>query len=282
MGFLPEEHEDTFWFLVAPLTTIPMAVYTAAGITYGSYPHGEPDWKASVRNTGIWGSIAAGVWGWNAIFHPGKYAFTSGTSAYKIAGHIIAPAAVPLLLSSVAVAAAIGYVSTAEAADGDGDVHTADGGGDCDADVQQGAPTKWSRSRCSVIPGGKIRTIGGAATSFCIPQILGRTPFCLDLVTVHAAHVDADGAEPDDVADDGADVADRFAVEVAVVVAGIVAVDVAVGVAVEVAERLAGVEPPVGVAEREPDVHGPDPVAVNDGADVDDGRGDDHCRARGG
>eukprot|EP00661_Eupelagonemidae_sp_cell13_P018382 gene18382-biopygen17402 len=114
MGFLPEEHEDTFWFLVAPLTTIPMAVYTAAGITYGSYPHGEPDWKASVRNTGIWGSIAAGVWGWNAIFHPGKYAFTSGTSAYKIAGHIIAPAAVPLLLSSVAVAAAIGYVSTAE------------------------------------------------------------------------------------------------------------------------------------------------------------------------
>jgi hypothetical protein len=114
MGFLPEEHEDTFWFLVAPLTTIPMAVYAAAGITYGSYPHGEPDWKASMRNTGIWGGIAAGVWGWNAIFHPGKYAFTSGTSAYKIMGHIAAPAAVPLVVISVAVAAAIGYISLAD------------------------------------------------------------------------------------------------------------------------------------------------------------------------
>lgn len=114
MGFVPRESEEAFWFLVSPITTVPLGIYSVAGYVSDEYPYGEPDYQASIRNTGIWGAISFGVWAWNAYFHPGKYAFTTGSAAFKTVGHIAAGSAVPLLMVTAAVAAGAGYVATSE------------------------------------------------------------------------------------------------------------------------------------------------------------------------
>ncbi len=112
MGWLPSEPSDAFWFAVAPVTAVPTAVYAAAAATTGDYPAGKPDWKANIRNTAIWGAIAAGVYGWNQYYYPGQYAFTTGAQAYKLVGHL---AANPVTIGiGAATVAAIGYVATAE------------------------------------------------------------------------------------------------------------------------------------------------------------------------
>ncbi len=112
MGWLPDKASDTFWFLVSPITTVPIAVYSASAYVSGEYPYGSPDWKASARNAGIWGAIALGNWAWNAVYHPGKYAYTSAVEGYKVVAHL---AANPVTIgAAVATAAAIGYVATAD------------------------------------------------------------------------------------------------------------------------------------------------------------------------
>jgi hypothetical protein len=112
MGFLPTEYEDTLWFLLAPITTIPMAVYAASGLTYGSYPYGKPDIRASIRNSVIWTGMATAIYGWNQYYHPGKYAFMTGSQAFRTAGHLVVnPVTVG---AAIATAAAIAYVATAD------------------------------------------------------------------------------------------------------------------------------------------------------------------------
>ncbi len=112
MGWLPDDHADSFWFAVSPVTSFPIAVYSAAAYVTGDWRFGRPDAKESVRNAGIWGAIAVGVHAWNSYYHPGKYSFTSASSAVKTAAHL---AAVPsVILPVVATGAAIGWAATAE------------------------------------------------------------------------------------------------------------------------------------------------------------------------
>ncbi len=116
MGWLPDKASDTFWFLVSPITTVPIAVYSASAYVSGQYPYGSPDWKASARNAGIWGAIAFGNWAWNAVYHPGKYAYTSAVEGYKVVAHL---AANPVTVGvGLATAAAVGWAAT-------GDLHGA-------------------------------------------------------------------------------------------------------------------------------------------------------------
>lgn len=116
MGWIPDEPEDAFWFAVSPITAVPTAVYAAAAYTTGDYPAGKPDWRANLRNAGIWGAIAVGVHAWNTIMFPGKYAFTTGTQAFKVAGHL---ATNPVTLGiAVATASAVAWAAT-------GDLHGA-------------------------------------------------------------------------------------------------------------------------------------------------------------
>ncbi len=115
MGFIPRPVgqgglEDAFWFAMAPITTIPMGIYATAAFITDDYRYGRPDWKANVRNAGIWGAIAQGVWAWNAYFHPGKYSYMSGTGAAKLAGHLAAHSGV--LLPALAAASAVGWAAT--------------------------------------------------------------------------------------------------------------------------------------------------------------------------
>ncbi len=110
MGWLPTHHRDSFWFLISPLTTAPLAVYTTTGYLLDDYPLGKPDWRSNVRNAGIWGAIAGGNWAWNAYFHPGKYAFLSGSGAYKIVGHSLMNP--QFILPVAATAAAVGWAAT--------------------------------------------------------------------------------------------------------------------------------------------------------------------------
>ncbi len=116
MGWIPDEPEDAFWFVVSPITGVPTAVYAAAAYTTGDYPVGKPDWRANVRNAGIWGAIAVGVHAWNAIWHPGKYSFTTGSQAFKVAGHL---AASPVSFAiAAATVSAVAWAAT-------GDLHGA-------------------------------------------------------------------------------------------------------------------------------------------------------------
>jgi hypothetical protein len=105
---------DAFWFAVAPITTGPVAVYSAAGLVSGTYPFGKPDWATSVRNSLSWLAIASSVYGWNMWMSPHNLAWVSGSQAFKTGGYIAAPAAVPVVLLTIAVAAAAGYVSTSD------------------------------------------------------------------------------------------------------------------------------------------------------------------------
>ena len=89
MAWLPDDMEDAFWFAVSPLTTIPTAVYSAAGYTTGQYPFGKPDMQANIRNATFWSAIAGSVWAWNTLVHPGKYPFLSSSGAFKGAAHIL-------------------------------------------------------------------------------------------------------------------------------------------------------------------------------------------------
>ena len=116
MGWMPTRPSDVWWFLVSPLTTVPFGIYSLTGAIQehrgeeNPYPYGEPDWRASARNSAIWTGSAFASWAYHAIVHPGKYAWTSASSAYKILGHTAASSAV--VLPAVAVAAAAGYGAT--------------------------------------------------------------------------------------------------------------------------------------------------------------------------
>lgn len=112
MGWAPSEYDDALWFLLSPITTIPLGIYAFTGFALNKYPYGEPDWRASARNTSVWAGISGSAWAWNAIVHPGKYPFVSGVSAYKVLGHTAASSAV--IIPALATAAAIGWAATGE------------------------------------------------------------------------------------------------------------------------------------------------------------------------
>ena len=116
MGWLPEEYSDAFWFAVTPITTIPLLVYTGASTVSGDWRYGKPDTKANIRNAAIWAAIAGAVFSWNAIVHPGKYQFMTGSDAFKGVVHIASksPAFVPAAVAAVAVGSAVGWAATAE------------------------------------------------------------------------------------------------------------------------------------------------------------------------
>ncbi len=117
MGFIPRSYgegglEDAFWFAVAPITTVPMALYVASATVSDDWRYGRPDWKANLRNAGIWAAIAQGVYSWNQYYHAGKYSYMSASAASKLAAHSAASTAV--ILPVLAVAAAIGWAATGE------------------------------------------------------------------------------------------------------------------------------------------------------------------------
>ncbi len=105
---------DAFWLAVAPLTTVPVLVYSAAGWTSGSYPLGQPDWRTSVRNSLSWLGVAGTVHAWNLWMSPHNAVFTSGTTAFKtgMQAFALSPAMVPTIAVVVATAAALGYGAT--------------------------------------------------------------------------------------------------------------------------------------------------------------------------
>lgn len=68
-----------------------------------------PDWRENVRNFGLWSGMAATVFTYNAIMHPGKYGFVSPGKAFGLATKLTPPVVVvPALL---AAPMAIGYVA---------------------------------------------------------------------------------------------------------------------------------------------------------------------------
>ncbi len=112
MGWLPDDPEDAFWFAIAPLTTIPTAVYSMAAMTTGDWRYGKPDWRANVRNAAIWSTWGATAYGWNLMMSPHNAQYLSGTNAMKNALHL---AAIPsVVLPALAVGSAAGWVATAE------------------------------------------------------------------------------------------------------------------------------------------------------------------------
>ncbi len=108
---------DFFWFLVSPITTVPMAAYTIGFYVAGEeHPYGKPDWRKNLANAGIWGAAALGNWAYHAYMHPGKYSWTKPADAFKLVGHL---AANPLVIATTgATAAAVAWAAT-------GDLHGA-------------------------------------------------------------------------------------------------------------------------------------------------------------
>ena len=99
MGWLPTEYSDTVEFLLAPISTPYTLVYAATHYTTGQGK--TPDWQANLRNTAIWTGMAGITFAWNAVVHPGKYPFMSGSAAMRTVGHLVPPAAfVPLALAA--------------------------------------------------------------------------------------------------------------------------------------------------------------------------------------
>ena len=111
MGFVPDRPSDAFWFVVAPVTAVPTAIYGAAGLATGDYPLGKPDWAANARNSLLWTGVAGSVYGWNYFMSPQNAVWMTGGDAYKMAGYL---GGVPLAFVLVATAAAVGYVATAD------------------------------------------------------------------------------------------------------------------------------------------------------------------------
>lgn len=115
MPFVPSEAEEAFWFALAPVTTLPTALYSLTGYVTGDYPYGKPDLASSARNAMGWGAIAASVYGWNLMMSPHNAVWVSGTQAFKVAGHfLMSPAMIPVAAVAIAVAAGAGYVSTSD------------------------------------------------------------------------------------------------------------------------------------------------------------------------
>lgn len=116
MSWKDPEPIDAFWFAVAPLTSGPVLLYSAAGWTSGEYPFGVPDWKTSARNSLGWFGVAGAVYAWNLLASPHNAVFTTGTQSFRAGGHMLATSAalIPVAAVVVAVAAAVGYVSTSD------------------------------------------------------------------------------------------------------------------------------------------------------------------------
>jgi hypothetical protein len=115
MSWKDPEPIDAFWFAVAPITTVPMGLYSATGYATGDYPYGKPDLASSARNAFGWFTIAASVYGWNLLASPHNATWVSGTQAFKVGGHWLAAAPlIPLAAVVLATAAAVGYVATAD------------------------------------------------------------------------------------------------------------------------------------------------------------------------
>ncbi len=111
MPFIPESTEDALSdiipFLVAPITTVPTAVYSAAAYVTDDYPLGKPDWGANLRNAVIWTAAAGAAYGWNYFLSPHNATWVSGGSAYKAVSHLFiasswaAPAAAATVMAAV-------------------------------------------------------------------------------------------------------------------------------------------------------------------------------------
>ena len=112
--WLPDSYWDVFWLAVAPITTLPMAIYYASAYLTDDWRYGKPDVEDNVRNALVWAGIGGSVFAWNAFVHPGKYPYMSPASAFKTAAHVAAPAAVPAALVTLAVGSAAGYVATSD------------------------------------------------------------------------------------------------------------------------------------------------------------------------
>lgn len=140
MGWIPDKPSDAIWFVVAPITTGPTFVYSAAGYTTGDYPLGEPDWRASIRNSVLWAGAAGSVYGWNLMMSPQNATWVSGSTAYKTLGHM---GGLPLaaLVATAAVGAA--YVATA-------DVHGGAYGGSMGVGPYQGSSDPMGDFRTGV------------------------------------------------------------------------------------------------------------------------------------
>ncbi len=114
MPFIPQGDED-FWdlaaFLLAPVLTGPTLVYSAAGHLTDDYPLGEPDHAANLRNALIWTAAAAGVYGWNYFMSPQNAIWMSGTSAFKVAGHVAMGSAAAIAAATILVGTPIGVIA---------------------------------------------------------------------------------------------------------------------------------------------------------------------------
>jgi len=116
MPFIPEFDEvleDLLWWAISPVTAIPTLVYSSAGALTGDYPLGKPDWGANLRNAMIWSGSAGGVYAWNYFMSPHNAAWVSGTSAFKVVGHVAMGAAAPLAAVSILIATPIAMVANA-------------------------------------------------------------------------------------------------------------------------------------------------------------------------
>lgn len=122
MGWVPDEYADGFWLAVAPIMTAPTLVYGATGLVTGDYPLGKPDWRANVRNTLLWGGVAASVYGWNYFVSPHNATWLSGGEAFSTAAQIFtssswaAPAAGAAALAAVPTALYVANKAVIESA----------------------------------------------------------------------------------------------------------------------------------------------------------------------
>ena len=114
MPFVPSGNEDA-WDLAAlilsPVLTGPMLVYTSAGYLTDTWPLGKPDWGANLRNATLWAAAAGGVYGWNYFMSPHNAAWMSGSSAFKVAGHVAVGSAAPIAAGTLLLATPIAMVA---------------------------------------------------------------------------------------------------------------------------------------------------------------------------
>lgn len=103
MPFVPSlEPEDAsgefIRFLLAP-------IMFPVSLGYGVYDYMEGtehlDRGEALRNTGIWGALALGVYAWNQYIYPGMYEFRTAAKGFQLIG--ASSAAIPIAMLTVAV-----------------------------------------------------------------------------------------------------------------------------------------------------------------------------------
>ena len=101
--WLPQTYGDVAAYMVAPISAPYTFGYAMAYFVYkdSDDPLPAPDWRANVRNYGLWSFKAGMVWAYNSYMHPGKYSFVSGSKAFQlVAKHVPPQSLVPLVLAA--------------------------------------------------------------------------------------------------------------------------------------------------------------------------------------